>query len=85
MHASVGDWLVVHGRTVDAPVREGKIIQVTHPDGSPPYLVRWTDTDRESVVFPGPDTEILTRAPHSPVAGAERGRWPGGATSSTAP
>ena len=85
MHASVGDWLVVHGRTVDAPVREGKIIQVTHPDGSPPYLVRWTDTDRESVVFPGPDTAILTRSPHSEPETAARGRWPSGTAAPAAP
>jgi hypothetical protein len=65
MHAAVGQWLVVHGRTVDAPSREGQIVRVAHPDGSPPYLVRWTDTDRESVVFPGPDSTVLDHAPHA--------------------
>ena len=70
MHATVGSWLVVRGRTVDAPVREGQVVEVTGPDGSPPYVVRWTDTDRLSVVFPGSDAEIMSVAPH--VAAAAR-------------
>ena len=65
MHAEVGNWLVVHGRTLDDRVREGQILEVPHPDGSPPYVVRWTDDDRQSLVFPGTDTELLGRAPHS--------------------
>jgi hypothetical protein len=56
---------VVHGRPVDAPVREGQIVEVSHVDGTPPYMVRWTDTDRLGVVFPGPDGEILDHAPHA--------------------
>ena len=65
MRAQVGNWLVVHGRTVDAPVREGEIVEVSHLDGTPPYAVRWTDTDRISIVFPGPDGEILHHPPHT--------------------
>ena len=67
MHAEVGNWLVVHGRTLDDRVREGQILEVPHPDGSPPYVVRWTDDDRQSLVFPGADTELLARAPHRPA------------------
>jgi hypothetical protein len=67
MQATIGDWLVVHGRTVDAPVREGQIVRLPHPDGSPPYVVRWTDTDRESVVFPGSDCQVVHHAPHAQV------------------
>ena len=64
MNAAVGHWLVVHGRTVDDTVREGQIVEVPHADGSPPYMVRWTDTDRLSMVFPGPDAEVLSHPPH---------------------
>lgn len=58
MHASVGDHLVVAGPHVGDHVREAEIIEVSHPDGSPPYLVRWSDSDHESLVFPGPDAHI---------------------------
>ena len=64
MHAEVGNWMVVHGRTLDDAVREGEILEVPHPDGSPPYVVRWTDDDRQSLVFPGSDTEVFPEAPH---------------------
>ena len=64
MNAAVGNWLVVHGRTLDDPVREGLVVEVPHPDGSPPYLVRWLDDDRVSLVFPGPDAAVLQAAPH---------------------
>jgi len=69
MHAEVGNWLVIHGRALDDPVREGLVVDVPHGDGTPPYLVRWTDDDRLSLVFPGSDAELLTVTPH---AGAEQ-------------
>jgi hypothetical protein len=68
MRARVGDWLVVHGRTLDAPTREGRIEELAHADGSPPYLVHWVDDDRRSLVFPGPDAVITATPPHAPVA-----------------
>lgn len=39
--------------------REGKIVEVHDPDGAPPYLVHWSDTDTESLFFPGPDAHIV--------------------------
>ena len=58
MHAAVGDRLVVHSAHVGAKEREGVVVEVRHDDGSPPYLVRWSDTDHESLVYPGPDAEV---------------------------
>jgi hypothetical protein len=58
MFASVGDRLIIHSRTLDGPTRDGEILEVRHPDGSPPYVVRWSDTGHEALVFPGPDAEI---------------------------
>lgn len=58
MRAQVGNWLVVHSRCVDDVVREGLVIEVPHADGSPPYVVRWLDDGRTSVVFPGPDATL---------------------------
>ena len=58
MYASVGDRLVVKSTHVDEPVRDGEILEVHGPDGGPPYLVRWSDTGHEGLVFPGPDAEV---------------------------
>lgn len=59
MQATVGDRLHVRGRTVGAADREAEIIEVRGEDGQPPYLVRFPD-GREALVFPGPDSVIMT-------------------------
>lgn len=58
MFAAVGDRLVVRGRNLDGPVRDGEILAVRRADGSPPYVVRWSDTGHESLIFPGPDAYV---------------------------
>jgi hypothetical protein len=63
MFASVGDRLVVHSTHIDGPVRDGEILEVRHEDGSPPYVVRWSDTGHEALVYPGPDAEVQHFAP----------------------
>ncbi len=57
MQAKVGDHLVVEGRTVGQPRREGEILEVRGEDGAPPYLVRWED-GHEGVTCPGSDAFI---------------------------
>jgi hypothetical protein len=59
MKAHSGDWLVVHSHTDGGPVRRAEII-ATGVDGNPPYTVRWVEDDRESVVFPGPDAQVVS-------------------------
>jgi hypothetical protein len=44
MFASPGDRLVVHSQNLGGPIRDAEILQVRHSDGSPPYVVRWSDT-----------------------------------------
>jgi hypothetical protein len=56
--ASPGDRLAVRSMHVDGPVRDGEILEVRHDDGSPPYLVRWSDTGHVALVFPGPDAFV---------------------------
>jgi hypothetical protein len=56
LHAAVGDRLVV--RSIDGPVRDAEILEVRHEDGTPPYLVRWSDTGHLALVFPGPDARV---------------------------
>lgn len=58
MHAHLGDQLVVESPATGATRREGEIVALHHPDGTPPYDVRWSDTDRTTLVFPGPDARV---------------------------
>lgn len=58
MRAHVGDRLVVEGVRLGVPRRVGVIIGVRRPDGTPPYEVKWLDTGRESVVFPGAEAHV---------------------------
>jgi len=60
MKATVGDWLVLKGATVDRPDQRGLIIEVHSSDGAPPYVVRWLENDHVATVFPGPDAVVVT-------------------------
>jgi hypothetical protein len=58
MKALIGDRLVIASNRVDAPAREGRIIDVRGQGGEPPYLVEWADNGHQALVFPGPDAHI---------------------------
>lgn len=60
MKAHVGDELFVLSSHLDHPAAEGKIIEVHGTNGDPPFLVRWDDDGRESLVFPGPDSKVVS-------------------------
>jgi hypothetical protein len=62
MKAKVGDWLVMKGFTIDQPEQRGLITEVHSADGSPPYVVRWLESNHVATVFPGPDATIVTAA-----------------------
>lgn len=57
VQANVGDSLIVESNAVDAPRREGEILEVRGEGGAPPYLVRWSD-GHEALTFPGPDAHV---------------------------
>ncbi|WP_155918331.1 DUF1918 domain-containing protein [Marmoricola sp. URHB0036] len=57
MFAKRGDRLVVRSH-VNLPGRDAEILEVAHPDGTPPYRVRWSDNGHEGLVFPGPDAYV---------------------------
>jgi hypothetical protein len=59
MYAKPGDWLIVE--IADHTIRRAHIEEVSSPDGAPPYRVRWLDTDREGLVFPGVDAHVMTQ------------------------
>lgn len=58
MKAAVGDRMVVTATRLDGPVRDGEILRVGDAEGGAPYLVRWSDSGRESLFFPGPDAHV---------------------------
>lgn len=58
MHAQVGDRLVIRSQHIDEAVRDGEIIELKHEDGTPPYVVRWSDNGHETLSFPGPDAFV---------------------------
>ena len=60
MRASVGDRIMVASTVVDQPPRDGRVVEVRHPDGSPPYLVEWSDTGERTLLFPGADSRVST-------------------------
>jgi hypothetical protein len=62
MKAKVGDFLVVKGTTVEQHDQRGLITEVRSADGSPPYVVRWLNTDHIATVYPGPDALVVTAA-----------------------
>ncbi|MET8946880.1 DUF1918 domain-containing protein [Streptomyces sp. NPDC004542] len=74
MRARVGDEIVVRGTAAGVVARDGEIVGLHHPDGSPPYDVRWAEDGRVTLYFPGPDAYVrhLTHAsphPAGPVTG----------------
>ncbi|WP_420882615.1 DUF1918 domain-containing protein [Streptomyces noursei] len=58
MKAHIGDQLVVASPSTGTTRRDGEVVGLHHEDGTPPYDVRWSDTDQISLFFPGPDTRV---------------------------
>ncbi|MET9068302.1 DUF1918 domain-containing protein [Streptosporangium sandarakinum] len=58
MKAQVGDRLIVEGTHTGEGRRIGVIVELRHPGGEPPYVVRWEGAEHESLVFPGPDAHV---------------------------
>lgn len=58
MQASVGDHIVIRGHRVGQAVRDCRVVEVRGTDGGPPYVVRWEDSDHDSLFFPGPDAVV---------------------------
>jgi len=58
MNARVGDRLILEGVHVGDHRRIGIVMELKHPDGTPPYVVRWLDDGHEALVFPGSDARV---------------------------
>ncbi|WP_369386570.1 pyridoxamine 5'-phosphate oxidase family protein [Streptomyces sp. CG1] len=71
MRAHLGDQLVIESPTTGAARRDGEIVGLHHEDGTPPYDVRWSDTDEVTLVFPGPDAHVRHLEPKEPRTTSE--------------
>jgi len=58
LRAAAGDRLVVNPDPVRGRAWDGEIIAVLGEDGRPPFVVRWLDSRRITVVVPGPDARV---------------------------
>jgi hypothetical protein len=58
MIAQVGDRIVLENVHLGDPRRVGVVTEVTHPDGTPPYQVRWLDNGHTTLIFPGAEARI---------------------------
>jgi hypothetical protein len=58
MQAQVGDRLVIKGHHLGEPDRDGEILEIRGPEGSPPYVVRWEDNGHVGFFFPGSDALV---------------------------
>jgi len=58
MHATAGDRIIIRSVHVGEPDRDGEVLEARGEGGTPPYLVRWSDTGHEGLLFPGPETVI---------------------------
>lgn len=61
MRAEVGDELIVEGTGPVPSRRVGVVIGLENPDGSPPYLVHWIVGDYNSLIYPGPGSQMKVR------------------------
>ena len=86
MKAKPGDRIIIAPPRIETAVRDGEILETRGPDGTPPFLVRWSD-GHENLLFPGPgsvlrldhpDTapEPVTTGPGEGVAAAPAGTAP---------
>ena len=62
MKANVGDRIVLAPVTVDAPVRDGEVLETRGPEGTPPFLIRWSD-GHTGLFYPGPGA-VLSLGTH---------------------
>lgn len=65
MKAQVGDRLII----ADDDSRVGVVIGLHHPDGSPPYIVKWLSSGHLALVSPGPYARIVPADRFGPDAG----------------
>jgi len=73
MRANPGDRIVLAGKHVGEPTRDGRVVEARGPDGGPPYVVEWSD-GHTGLIYPGPGAVLRITGrqdvPVEPVATA---------------
>jgi CBS domain-containing protein len=59
LRASAGDKLTIAAHHQGEPPRDAEILEARGPGGGPPFLVRWEDTGRTTLHYPGPDAAVV--------------------------
>jgi hypothetical protein len=62
MKAKPGDHIIIASPRIESAVRDGEIVETRGPDGTPPFLVRWSD-GHENLLFPGPGSVLRLEHP----------------------
>lgn len=58
LRAVPGDRLVIRGHHLGEPDRDAEILEALGEGGTAPFRVRWSDTGRETLLFPGTDAVV---------------------------
>lgn len=64
MIAQVGDRIIVRSNRLGEADRDGEVVEVRGPDGTAPYVVRWSSDGHTGLYFPAADAYIA--APPAP-------------------
>jgi hypothetical protein len=65
MRANTGDRIVLAGKHVGEPTRDGRVVEARGQDGGPPYVVEWSD-GHTGVIYPGPGAVLRVTGPDDP-------------------
>jgi hypothetical protein len=60
MKAKIGDRIVVGGNRAGQAGRHCVVLEVRGANGEPPYVVRWSESEREDLYFPGSDASVVS-------------------------
>jgi hypothetical protein len=66
MRATVGDRILLLSQHENGLDLDGEILEVRGADGGSPYVVRWSDSGNEVLLFPGAEVRIDLRS-HDPL------------------
>ncbi|WP_395695136.1 DUF1918 domain-containing protein [Nocardioides sp.] len=76
MYAFRGDRIYVRDGAAEV-TRDAEVIENDHPDGHPPYWVRWSDSGEEELYVPTGDTVVEHSGPVYPAEYDARGPYVG--------
>jgi len=62
LRATAGDRLVIAPHQLGGRERDAEILECRGAGGGPPFLVRWGDSGRVSLLYPGTDARVETTA-----------------------